>query len=116
MTNKLLKYKGYQGTVEYSLEDKVLYGKVIGIRSLISYEGKTIDELETDFRESLDDYLEMCEKHGKRPEVSYSGTFNVRIPSKLHEKVAIYSAANHQSLNASVEEALKDFIDKKDEQ
>ena len=112
MTAKLLKYKGYHGTVEYSLTDKVLYGKVLGVHSLISYEGETISELEKDFRGAIDDYLEMCAKHHENPEVTYSGTFNVRIPAALHEGVAIYSAANHQSLNASVEEALKNLVNK----
>ena len=42
---KLLKYKGYYGSVEYSSEDVLLYGKVLGINSLISYEGESVAEL-----------------------------------------------------------------------
>ena len=36
---KNLEYKGYTGTIEYSKEDKLLFGKVIGVKSLLSYEG-----------------------------------------------------------------------------
>ena len=57
-------YKGYTGSVEYSPEDKCLFGQVQGIPSLISYEGQTLEELEADFRDSIDYYLELCaEKH-----------------------------------------------------
>ena len=34
-----MEYKGYVGSVEFSEEDGIFFGKVMGIRSLISYEG-----------------------------------------------------------------------------
>ena len=40
-----MEYKGYFGTVEYSETDNILFGKVIGIESLISYEGRSVDEM-----------------------------------------------------------------------
>ena len=43
--NNIMHYKGYVGSVEFSENDGVLYGKVQGIRSLISYEGKSVQEL-----------------------------------------------------------------------
>ena len=55
--NGIMEYKGYVGSVEFSENDGVFYGKVQGIRSLISYEGKTVAELVSDFRESVDYYL-----------------------------------------------------------
>ena len=65
--NNTLEYKGYQGTVEYSAEDNILYGKVIGIRGLISYEGESLNELRTCFVEAIDDYLSCCEAEGREP-------------------------------------------------
>lgn len=58
--NNIMEYKGYAGSVEFSEKDGVFYGKVQGIRSLISYEGTTAAELVADFRESVDDYLAAC--------------------------------------------------------
>ena len=37
--NNTIQYRGYVGSVEFSEEDGTFYGKVLGIRSLISYEG-----------------------------------------------------------------------------
>ena len=55
--NNIMEYKGYIGSVEFSEKDGVFYGKVQGIRSLVSYEGTTAAELVSDFHASVDDYL-----------------------------------------------------------
>ena len=34
--NNTIEYKGYIGSVEFSEEDNLFFGKVMGIRSLIS--------------------------------------------------------------------------------
>ncbi|PNE24791.1 hypothetical protein BHU16_05050 [Tannerella sp. oral taxon 808] len=68
---KELKYKNYRGSIEYSEEDKCLFGEVQDVPALILYEGQTLEELEADFRDAIDDYLELCaEKHytPERPE------------------------------------------------
>ena len=65
--NNRMHYKGYTGSVEVSREDGVLFGKVQGIRSLISYEGTNREELEADFRGAVDEYLE-SEREEKREE------------------------------------------------
>ena len=60
-----LKYKGYTGSVEYSEEDKCLYGKVQGMsKDSITYEGTTVGELTADFEGAIDDYLALCEEKG----------------------------------------------------
>lgn len=63
-----LEYKGYTGSIEFSEEDNLFFGKVMGIRSLLSYEGKDIDELTEDFQGAIDDYLNLCKKIGLEPE------------------------------------------------
>ena len=64
-------YRGYTGSIEYSEEDQVFFGKVLGLRSLISYEGDAVDELLVNFREAVDDYLAVCEEVGISPERAY---------------------------------------------
>lgn len=110
MSQQLLSYKGYHGTVEYSLKDKILYGKVIDIKSLISYEGTTIEELTNDFKGAVDDYLELCKEHNESPERSFTGNFNVRITPELHRQLALYAESHHESLNASVNDAVKKLV------
>lgn len=77
--NNILEYKGYKGSVEYSAEDSVLFGQVLGIRSLISYEGSSVDELKQDFEGAVDDYLVMCEEEGIEPEKYYKGSIRLNL-------------------------------------
>jgi len=70
---KYLEYKGYTGSIEYSPEDDLLYGKVLGIRGLISYEGKTGRLLEVDFKGAIDTYLADCKAEGKKTEKPLKG-------------------------------------------
>lgn len=102
----LLFYKNYNGTLEYSKEDDCLFGKVVGIKSLLSYEGNSVRELEQDFKNVIDDYLKDCKERNLEPEQPYKGTFNVRISPELHRNIAIYAIEHGKSLNAVVEEAI----------
>ena len=107
---KHLEYKGYTGSIEYSKEDDLLYGKVLGIRGLISYEGKTGMELENDFKEAIDEYLSDCEKEKITPEKPFKGSFNVRLSSRLHKKAALLAIEEKVSLNNFVAESIKEKI------
>ena len=83
-----LKYKGYTGSVEYSEEDKCLFGKVQGMaKDSIAYEGSTVEELTKDFEEAIDDYLALCEEKGIEPRKPYSGVLNVRLTPENHQRV-----------------------------
>lgn len=108
-----LKYKDYYGTIEASVEDGVLHGKVIGIQGLISYEGKTLKELEEDFKGAVDDYLALCKEYDLVPQKSYKGNFNVRVTPNLHAKVVEYATEHEQTVNSVVSEALAEYLKEK---
>jgi predicted HicB family RNase H-like nuclease len=107
---KNLEYKGYTGSIEYSKEDDLLYGKVLGINGLISYEGKTGKELESDFKETVDTYIADCKSEGITPEKPFKGSFNVRISPKLHQKAALLAMEDKMSLNNFVAESIRERI------
>ncbi len=102
-----LEYKGYTGTIEYSHEDNLLYGQVLGIRSLISYEGEIGRALEEDFKASVDTYLEDCKANHKAPEKPFKGSFNIRIPANLHQEAALMAMEAKTSLNSFIAEAIR---------
>lgn len=108
--NNLIEYKGYTGSVEFSPEDALFYGKVMGVRALISYEGGAAQELLDDFHNAVDEYLQMCEETGAQPERPYKGSFNVRVDPELHRESALYAVSHQMTLNAVVEAALKQFV------
>lgn len=104
-------YKGYYGSVEFSSEDDVFFGKIIGINDHITYEGDSVKALHHDFEEAVDEYLETCSQLGKEPEKAYKGTFNVRITPLLHRQLAVFSSIHGKTLNAVIEEAIREYID-----
>ena len=105
-----MEYKGYVGSVEFSQEDSVLFGKVMGIRALISYEGQTVQELVNDFHDAVDAYLNLCAEEGTPPEKAYKGSFNIRISPELHRRAALYATAHQTTLNRVVESALEHYV------
>ena len=108
--NNILEYKGYYGTVEFSYKDNILVGQVIGMNHLVSFKGDSVQSLKKSFEDAVDAYLEKCEQNGEEPEKVYRGSFNVRISSELHKRLALYSAACGQTLNSTVEEAIKTYV------
>ena len=110
MSNNL-RYKGFIGSIEYSEPDNILYGKVLGVnRLLISYEGKDVDELKKDFQDGIDHYLSVCEEEGIKPQKSFTGAFNVRIPSDMHGQAVIKAQELGINLNAFVKSAIEDKL------
>ncbi len=109
--NNIMEYKGYVGSVEFSESDGLFFGKVLGIRSLISYEGSNASELVADFHGAVDDYLTLCEQENTIPETAYKGSLNVRFKnSDTHRRAAIYAIKHEQSLNSFIEEAVEEKL------
>ena len=105
-----MKYKEYYGSVEFCDEDNIFFGKIIGINDTILYDGTSVDELRKNFNDAVEEYFEICKDLGKEPEKMYKGTFNVRIHPALHRDLVVYSASQGQTLNSTVEEAIRNYI------
>jgi len=104
---KLMKYKGFYGTVEASVEDGCLFGKLEFIDPLVNYEGETVKEIEMAFHEAVDDYIKTCEEQNVEPQKPYRGTFNVRIGRNLHRAAAVAARQKDINLNELVKRAIE---------
>ena len=103
----MMTYKGYVGKVEYDDVNKVFAGEVINTRTVITFHGSSVSELEEEFHLSIDDYLDWCKEDGVEPEKPYSGKFVVRFKPELHRKAAIAANKIGISLNAFMELAAE---------
>ena len=63
--NDTFEHNGYTGSVETSVNDQCLHGKILFITDLITYEAGTVAELEAEFIAAVDDYIETCKVIGK---------------------------------------------------
>jgi predicted HicB family RNase H-like nuclease len=108
--NALREYKGYAGTYEIDEELSLLVGRVDGLSDVITFEGRTADELVRAFHGSVDDYLAFCEQRGRAPETPYSGRFVVRVSPELHRSAAAAARAAGVSMNAWVAARLEEAV------
>lgn len=106
-----LSYKNYIGTVDFSAEDEVFYGKVHGINDLVTFEGASVPELKAAFEDAVNDYLQTCAQLGKPAEKTFKGSFNVRLSTELHKKAALIASKNSISLNDFVKRAIAYAVD-----
>ena len=104
---KLMEYKGFYGSVEASVEDGCLFGKLEFIDPLVNYEGDTVQEIEAAFHEAVDDYLKACDELNAEPQKPYRGTFNVRIGTDLHRAATIAAKQKDINLNELVKQAIE---------
>jgi predicted HicB family RNase H-like nuclease len=103
----MLKYKGYAGHVEYDDDSGVFHGEVVDLRDVITFQGRSVDEIERAFRESIDDYLQFCEIRGEEPDKPFSGRLMLRLPPALHRKAYVSALREGKSLNQWIAERLE---------
>ena len=105
-----MEYKGYTARPEYSAEDQVFFGRLLGIDDLVDFCSENAKELEAEFHKAVDGYLELCAEIGKEPSRPYSGQLNVRIPPELHREIAAFAQALGVTLNEAVDLAIRAMV------
>ena len=106
----ILKHKDFIGSVHFNSDDEVFYGKIEGINDLITFEGKSVKELLSSFKEAVDDYIHLCKAHKKPIYKSYKGSFNVRISPALHRKAIEKALSLGIPLNQLVQKAIENEV------
>ena len=103
----ILTYKGYQGHFEYDPDADFFHGNVLHLTDVITFQGRSLDELKAALAESIEVYLEYCADKGKEPEKPYSGRLNVHIKPEIHQRLAMRATEAGLSLNSWVVRTLE---------
>lgn len=98
---------GYQARIEYDADLDLFRGEILGLNGGADFYGKNPKELRTEFKKSLQVFLEVCKEKGVEPKRHFSGKFNLRIAPELHEQLAIAAQAEGKSINTLAQEALR---------
>jgi len=101
-----IEYNDYIGSVEFSSEDKCFFGKIEMIDDLITFEATNVDELETNFKNAVDEYILTCKELNREPQKAFKGVFNVRVQPELHKKIYKEALKAGKSLNSFVNQIL----------
>ncbi|MCP3891673.1 MAG: type II toxin-antitoxin system HicB family antitoxin [Desulfobulbaceae bacterium] len=111
MKNNFFTHSGYTGSIEFDIDNEILFGKIQFINDVVTYEAIDLKELKAEFIAAVDDYLETCELIGREPQKAYKGTFNIRIGEELHRD-AVSTAHNiNQNLNEFCKEAIAQRVE-----
>jgi predicted HicB family RNase H-like nuclease len=102
----MMQHKGYIGKVEIDSDANLPHGSILGIRDVITFEGRMPLEAERAFRESVEDYLLFCKERGEEPDKPFSGKFVVRIAPKVHRLITAMAESSGMSLNAWINDRL----------
>jgi predicted HicB family RNase H-like nuclease len=97
--NNTLSHRGFTAKIEFSADDNVFFGRLLGIDDIVTFHGETVEELKDSMRESVDFYIELCERDGKNSKKSYSGKVLFRLPNKLHAEIAEAATRHGKSIN-----------------
>ena len=101
-----MKYKGYTAQIEIDEAAGVLFGTVLDIKDVITFKGDTIAELEQEFHNSVDDYLEWCAELGEEPDKPFSGKLPFRTTAERHRQIYLAAREANKSINAWMDDAL----------
>lgn len=108
--NNLLSYKEFAAKVEFSADDNVFVGKLIGIDDEVMFEADSVEGLKTAFEEAVDFHIELCKKNDKKPRKSYSGKLLFRFPSELHAQISLAAAKKGKSINEFGREVFESVV------
>ena len=101
-------YKNYTARVEFDERDSIFVGRVLGLRSIISFHGATVTGLRREFKTAIDEFLLDCAERGVTPEKPASGKILLRIPPAVHGAALVAAQAAGKSLNQWATEALRE--------
>ena len=102
----MIEYKGYTGVFEFDPSIDAFHGRAIGLQDVVTFQGRSLEELRLEMAESVEDYFELRAGAGKDPEKPYRGEFLVRTTPEVHRAAAREAETAGMSLNAWVETAI----------
>lgn len=106
----MMEYKGYLSYVKFDDAADIFYGEVINIRDVITFQGKSVEELRQAFEDSVEDYLAFCAERGEEPDRPFSGRFTIRLSPERHRKVVLAAEKAGKDVGTWAGEALEQAV------
>ena len=94
-----MRHNDYIARIDYDDELEMFHGRIINLRDVVNFYGRSIDELKQEFENSINTYLAVCRERNKSPEKPFSGRFNIRMTPDQHRRLAEAAEAHGMSLN-----------------
>ena len=92
----MMRLDAYEAVVEYDDAAALFHGEVINLTDVITFQGRSVEELRQAFADSVADYLDFCRTRGEKPEQPFSGQLSVTVDPALHR--AVVTAARRSGI------------------
>lgn len=102
----MLVHKGYTGRVEFDDEAGIFHGEVIDLKDVITFQGRSVEELEQAFRDSIDDYMDFCAERNEEPDKPFTGKLTLQLRPELHRRVYVRALREGKSLDEWINDRL----------
>jgi predicted HicB family RNase H-like nuclease len=106
MLTNIMRSGDYCAEVGFDASARMLHGRVVGTSAVINFFSKNYDELEREFRDSVEDYLAWCRKDGVAPGKTWSGKLTLRASDEQRRRYAVAAALARKSVNAWMVDVL----------
>ena len=103
-----MNHNGYTARIEFDERDNIFVGRVLGLRTMISFHGETVAQLRTQFKTAIEEFLRDCKEQGVHPEKPASGKLMLRVPPEVHGAALVAAKAAGKSLNQWATEVLEE--------
>ena len=107
----IMRYKGYTAEVNVDEEADIIFGRVIDIKDVITFQGTTVPEVRQAFHDSVDDYLAFCTELGEEPDRPFSGKLPFRTTPERHHQIAVAAKIAGKSINAWMDDTLAEVAE-----
>lgn len=108
--NNTIEYKGFRSKIEFSADDDLFVGRLIGIRDIVTFHAETVAELRKEMEATVEFYIDVCERSGKELKKQYSGKVMLRLPNQLHAKIAEAAQTAGKSINEWGKDVLESAL------
>ena len=106
----MITYKGYLARIAFDERANLFHGEVINIRDVVTFQGRSVDELREAFADSVEDYLSFCAERGETPDQPFSGRFTVRLAPDQHRKAVLAAEKAGKDVTRWVAETLEQAV------
>ncbi len=106
-----MEHKKYLSHVEFDDEADYFHGEVINCRDVITFQGRSVEELRRAFEESVDDYLAFCAERGEEPAPPFSGRLMLQLSPEQHRKVMLAAEKAGKGLDRWIAETLEHAVE-----
>ena len=103
----VMSYRGYTASMDFDPEDKIIVGRVLDIEDIITFHAESVEEFESIFHSTIEDYIVACEHLGSVPEKPGSGRLMLRVAPTVHAAALKAAARSGTSLNKWAEHVLR---------